>query len=89
VLELLLSCSLAQTLKLVSILIDEFERSSLLYNLAFVHDQDLGAWHDSLALATDNNLWPRITHLKPVGNDEYSNTLKLIMYNSRDLSIGS
>ena len=82
VLEFLLSCGLTQTLELASVLINEFKRSSLLYNPAFVHDQDLGAWHDSLELATNNDLWPEITHSKSVGNDEYSNTLKLIMNNS-------
>ena len=89
VLELLLSCGLAQTLEPAPVLINELERSSLLYNPAFVHDQDLGAWHDSLALATNNDSRLGMTHSKPVGNDEYGNTLKLIMYNLRDLSISS
>jgi hypothetical protein len=51
--KLFLSGGLAQTLKLASFLIDEFERSSLLYDPPLVHDQDLGAWHDSLASATE------------------------------------
>ena len=89
VLELLLSCSLAQTLELASFLMNEFERSSLLYNPAFVHDQDLGAWHDSLTSATGPESWPRTTYSKSVGNDEYCNTLELIMDDSRDLGVRS
>jgi hypothetical protein len=51
--EFLLSGGLAQTLELASFLIDELERSSLLYDPSLIHDQDLGAWHDCLALATE------------------------------------
>jgi hypothetical protein len=51
--KLLLSGGLAQTLKLASFLIDELKRSSLLHDPPLVHDQDLGAWHDSLTLATE------------------------------------
>jgi hypothetical protein len=54
--EFFLSGGLAQTLKLASFLIDELERSSLLYNPSLIHDQNLGASHDSLASATETIL---------------------------------
>lgn len=87
--ELLLSGGLAQTLELAPFLIDELERSSLLHDPPLIHDQDLGAWHDSLTSATGPDSWPRTTYSKSVGNDEYCDTLELIMDDSRDLGVRS
>jgi hypothetical protein len=86
--ELLLSGGLAQTLELAAFLIVELERSSLLHDPSLVHGQDLGAWHNCLALATENDSRPGTTHSKSVGNDENGDTLELIMDHSRDLGIG-
>jgi hypothetical protein len=88
VLELLFSGGLAQALEMPSILLHQFKGRALLHNATLVHDKDLGARHDGLLVSHDH-LPDGKTHSKPMGNDQDSHALELLMYDSRDLGVGS